>query len=126
MTKKLLQLWVSASLLCLLLCIALLFFIIAFSSVKPSPVSFSVFSMSFGPPVISHSSITYLRSSSFLLHSLHLFSPSSFQYSLALISFPHLLLWRYFCNVCYIWIPLSFPPLSCFSLASFFYNFVSL
>ena len=71
-------------------CIALLFFIIVFSSVSPSPVSFSIFSVSFGPPVISHSSVTCPRSSSFLLHSLHLFSPSSFQYSLALVWFPHL------------------------------------
>ena len=69
---------------------SILFSIIAFSSVSPSPVSFSIFSVSFGPPVISHSSITRLRSSSFLLHSLHLSSPSSFQYYLALISFPHL------------------------------------
>ena len=71
-------------------CIALLFSVIVFSSVSPSPVSFSIFSVSFGPPVISHSSITCLGSSSFLLHSLHLFSSSSFQYSLALVSFPHL------------------------------------
>ena len=55
-------------------CIALLFSIIVFSSVGPSPVSFSIFSVSFSPPVISHSSITCLGSSSFLLHSLHLFS----------------------------------------------------
>ena len=52
-------------------CIALLFSIIVFSSVSPSPISFSIFSVSFGLPVISHSSITCLRSS-FLLHSLHL------------------------------------------------------
>ena len=71
-------------------CIALLFSVIVFSSVSPSPVSFSIFSVSFGPPVISYSSITCPGSSSFLLHSLHLFSSSSFQYSLALVSFPHL------------------------------------
>ena len=70
-------------------CIALLFSITAFSSVSP-PVSFTAFSMFFGPPVISHSTITCLRSSSFLLHSLHLFSPSSFQDSLVLVSFPHI------------------------------------
>ena len=70
-------------------CIALLFSIIVFSSVSPFPVSFSIFSVSFAPPFISHSSVTCLRSS-FLLHSLHLFSPSSFQYSLALVWFPHL------------------------------------
>ena len=34
------------------------------------------------------------------------------------------LLWRFFSNVCYIWIPLSFPPLFCFSLSCFFYNLV--
>ena len=68
-------------------CITLLFSIIVFRSVSPSPVPFSIFSVSFGPP-ISHSSITCVRSS-FLLYSLHLFSPSSFQYSLALVSFPH-------------------------------------
>ena len=68
-------------------CITLLFSIIVFRSVSPSPVPFSIFSVSFGPP-ISHSSITCVRSS-FLLYSLHLFSPSSFQYSLASVSFPH-------------------------------------
>ena len=98
--------------------------------------------MSFGPPVISYSSVTCLRSSSFLLHSLYLFSSSSFQYSLALVSFPHLnlanillsfhfiigtlviFLWLYFCSVYYIWIPLALSPLFCFSLSSFFCNLV--
>ena len=83
-------------------CTALLFSIIAFRSVSPSPVSFKCFFMSFGPPVISHSSITYLRFSSSLLHSLHLFSPSSFQYFLALVSFPHLNLANIFLSFYFI------------------------
>ena len=47
-------------------CIVLLFSIIVFNSINnsinSSPVSFSIFPVSFGPPVISHSSITWSRS----------------------------------------------------------------
>ena len=111
-------------------CIALLFSIIVFNSISPSPVSFSIFSVSFGPPVISYSSITCLRSSSFPLHSLHLFSPSSFQYSLALVWFPHLNLANIFLSFRFILPSKYFGNSSlaiflfCFSLSPFFYDLV--
>ena len=95
MTTKLLQLWAFVSLLCFLFVVpprlvlpfsSLLLLLILLDLLQSHLVSFIC---PLAPPVISHSSITCLRSS-FLLHSLHLFSPSSFQYSLALVSFPHL------------------------------------
>ena len=49
------------------------------------------------------------------------FCPST---SSSLLSILVTLLWRFFCNVCHIWNPLSFSPLFCFSLSSFFYNLV--
>ena len=102
---------------------------------------YCIFPMSFGPSVISHSSITCLLSFYIvcifflpLLSSIPLlwshfhiwilpifFYPST---SSSLLSTLVIFLWLYFCSVYYIWIPLPFPPLFCFSLSTFFYNLV--